>query len=184
MILLQGTCDTSGHDNNEGICICRSPFFGTTCEKVPCPAVGGVACSGHGTCHAETGLAAETKLAGMKQLSHRSGAWGFCQCRDGYSGVDCSAKSCASSADGLCSRRGWCNEANGECECPWPFHGSACELKHCHGKWFESTSPKVVHGTACMNRGTCDDKTGTCVCNDGYSGNECEMGNGEAAIDL
>jgi hypothetical protein len=71
--------------------------------------------------------------------------WGVCSCFTGYTGSDCSLRSCptgsawsdvATSDDDAhniveCSNRGKCDVATGKCICETMFEGSACERLSC-----------------------------------------------------
>jgi hypothetical protein len=106
-----------------------------------CPSTdSSVVCSGHGTC---------------------AGASTFvCTCESGYTGTDCSLRSCASSpawfdeatgantahATAQCSNRGVCDETAGTCTCDAYLTGTACGELSC---------PTATGGSACNGAGSC-----------------------------
>ena len=92
----------------------------TQIEATPCPN----SCSANGKC---------------------TTPWGVCTCFDGFTGADCSLRTCprgkaisdsASANDSAhheaeCSNRGSCNRSTGQCKCENMFEGSACERFMC-----------------------------------------------------
>lgn len=85
----QGTCDT-----DSGRCICRSGYFGSACEKTSCFND----CSGRGVC---TSLrsAATSNDGYMFNRTTTYTRWDAdlmfgCKCDPGWSGADCSERSC------------------------------------------------------------------------------------------
>lgn len=85
-----------------------------------------------------------------------------CVCANGYSGKDCSRRSCplgnawvdvASATDtahGLveCSNRGTCDYCSGKCDCQEGFEGVACERLSCPGS-------NTASGSVCSGHGAC-----------------------------
>jgi hypothetical protein len=112
---------------------CGSPKGGITA----CPGTS-LACSGHGYC------------VGSPTFQ--------CVCSAGYSGGDCSERTCPSSyswfdtPNGVddahykveCSNMGVCDKTKGECKCRTNFKGAACERMSCPGG-----------EPACNGHGTC-----------------------------
>ncbi|KAH9187062.1 hypothetical protein AeNC1_010961 [Aphanomyces euteiches] len=144
-----GLCDSS-----TGLCTCQPGFSSSDgagssgtipdCGYGPAPTTcpvtnpGGLVCNNHGTCNAGT--------------SYK------CICAAGYTGVDCSQRTCPSGiawfdgatatdtahAMAVCSNKGICNKALGTCTCQAGYSGSACELMTCPG----------TNGN-CNGQGTC-----------------------------
>jgi hypothetical protein len=109
-----GTCDFN--DNNELFCLCEMHYTGEDCS-LPCPGDTSFpnACSGHGICSDNGGVAQ-------------------CECGGTWDGLDCSC-----SPKYTCSGHGQCQE-DGSCACfdetdpEIHFNGSACES--CEEHWF------------------------------------------------
>ena len=94
-------------------------------------------CSGHGTCIES----------------------GYCVCRRGYAGVDCSRVEAACSHN--CAGRGRCDGQR--CICDAGFGGHDC------GRALARTCP-----SSCSGHGICDPATGHCACGPGFAGDACE----------
>ncbi|OQR96950.1 tenascin-like protein [Achlya hypogyna] len=77
-----GTCDRAS-----GLCVCRDGFVGAACQKMACPND----CSGHGTCYSMGDAAA---LNGATYALWDAGSVHGCVCDNGYTGYDCSQRSC------------------------------------------------------------------------------------------
>ncbi len=111
---------------------------------------------------------------------------GQCQCFTGFSGPDCSEKSCPV----MCSGNGFFE--NGKCSCNFGYHGSDCRLPldkcevpncsnngdcvqgkcSCHqGFTGEFCDQVACLSVNCSNNGVC--QQGTCQCFAGYSGPDC-----------
>ena len=102
---------------------CGFPYLPITA----CPGSGGLECSGKGACSGYPSYA--------------------CTCIDGWSGGDCSVRSCPSApawfdyptapntahAPAPCSARGACSPTTGTCTCDPNFSGAACERMVCPG---------------------------------------------------
>lgn len=134
-------CSNRGHcDQSSGVCACYSGYTTSGGNGLPgdrgdcgapeltiisCP--GEIACSGHGYC------------LGAPQFR--------CFCVDGWASGDCSIRTCPKGvawfdlpiADNrahslaICSGVGVCDNSKGECVCPTPFEGAACERMKCPG---------------------------------------------------
>lgn len=159
----------------------------STTTVVACP--GDTACSGHGYC---------------------SGAPQFrCFCAAGWTSGDCNVRTCPTGmawfdtpiADNrahsmaICSGVGVCDVALGQCTCPQPFTGAACERLMCppgtetpcngHGRCLtmaemalearSSLDPlSITYGSTPNNPSTWDfNKIQGCICDDGYEGHDC-----------
>lgn len=86
---------------------------------------------------------------------------GKCNCKPGFTGVDCSCASGVSSCPGACSGRGTCS--CGVCQCLPGFTGTSCEcLDSC----------PVYNDVQCNGQGSC--VCGQCVCNAAYTGTACQ----------
>ncbi|ETV93612.1 hypothetical protein, variant 2 [Aphanomyces invadans] len=141
----RGQCDTSS-----GLCTCVAGFgdsdgggnagqipdcgFGSTAT---CPMANGFVCNNQGTCSAGTDYK--------------------CICSAGFTGVDCTKKSCPTGeawfdeatapdiahATAVCSNKGLCNSVSGLCMCQAGYSGPACEVMDCPG----GNPPCSGHGT-------------------------------------
>ncbi|ETV93621.1 hypothetical protein, variant [Aphanomyces invadans] len=147
-------CSNRGRcDSVTGLCQCSPGFsssdgaggtgtlpdcgYGTT-STCPTAASNGLTCNNQGTCN--------------------SGTFYKCVCNNGFTGIDCTLRTCpsgyawfdgASAADtahalAICSNKGTCNTATGICTCAVGYAGAACELMTCPG------TPSVCNG-----RGRC-----------------------------
>ena len=131
------TSDGYGNEGQRGDCGYASQGL------VGCP--GEVPCNLHGTC--------------------RGAPTYRCDCQAGYSGADCSLRTCPygrgwfgrpTSADGYghmsdalveCSNMGTCDRTTGICECMDGFEGSACSVMSCPGT--------LGNGVFCNGHGQC-----------------------------
>ncbi|CAM9140099.1 unnamed protein product, partial [Discosporangium mesarthrocarpum] len=152
----RGLCDT-----DQSICSCEPEFdtsngYGAQGRRGDCGYIvtavthcpGEISCSGHGVC------------AGSPTYE--------CSCSNGWSGGDCSLKTCAfgkswfslPTADETahldpweCSNMGECDRTTGECHCVDGFEGSACDRMSCPGRALaegdDSAAPCSGHGQ-CM----------------------------------
>ncbi|XP_003371813.1 putative Low-density lipoprotein receptor domain class A [Trichinella spiralis] len=120
--------------NHQPICFCTPPYHGDRCRHC-----GPLQCFNGGHC-----------------------AQNRCQCKPGYSGMDCGQDLC----DDFCKNGGEClrNESMPRCICPTWFAGDRCMENRCDGY--------------CKNGGTCkaSDVDGSlyCVCPTAYTGKLCE----------
>lgn len=162
----------------DGICLCRSPFSGATCERVECPR----SCSGRGRCVNGTCACHKPPFAPGDVTT-----WAY-----GYGGKDCLSLLCPKNCSGT---RGTCNPKTGHCTCKPQFVGLDCARERCndtcsgHGKCPDKTTGCVCqHGWKgkhceqqyCINgcnvvkgQGQC--KNQTCVCGPGFTGRDCSQ---------
>lgn len=133
---ITGTCDCSITSSCPETCFTTSDGYGNTGARGDCGAQvvtidscpGEVECNSHGFCD-------DTTLS--------------CTCQSGYTGADCSLKTCPYSKSWFslpnnhdvahqdlveCGNGGICNQAFGECECGASFEGAACEYMVCPGR--------------------------------------------------
>jgi hypothetical protein len=82
-------------DRKTGMCECFDGYDGAACQRASCPN----ACSGHGTCESVADLAAG-EFNNIYALWDKDMSMG-CKCDAGYSGADCSARSCPVGVDPL-----------------------------------------------------------------------------------
>lgn len=194
----RGACDQSS-----GVCACYSGYTTSggnglagdrgdcgapTLTIIACP--GEIACSGHGYC---------------------SGAPQFrCFCVAGWASGDCSIRTCPKGvawfdlpiADNrahslaTCSGVGACDTPKGECVCPAPFDGAACERMGCpgldapcngHGRCLtmaelalearsNGEALAITYGKAPNSPTTWDfDKIQGCICDTGFEGHDCSL---------
>lgn len=78
----RGICDRSS-----GKCQCFDGYTGSSCERAACPA----SCSGHGRCLL-LGELADVQASGYS--SWEQSRYQVCQCDGGYTGADCSQRTC------------------------------------------------------------------------------------------
>ncbi|TMW63805.1 hypothetical protein Poli38472_002746 [Pythium oligandrum] len=198
-------CSNRGKcDQTSGVCNCFTGFvtsngvgrFGDrgdcgAAETIITACPGDTPCTGHGYC---------------------SGAPQFrCYCVDGWTAGDCAVRTCprglawfdlpiASNRAhqmALCSGVGVCDTAKGECVCPAPFEGSACERMKCPGNTdapcngngrcltmaqlaaearINGDPISVTYGRATNNPRTWDaDKIQVCACDEGFEGHDCSL---------
>lgn len=158
--------DCSGHGRcaelpSRTACKCEPGWKGHDCSKPSCLN----ACSGHGECHAiardhgENATIAEA-TAPEEVVLMRSGLFShYCECADGYKGIDCSIAPCPKN----CSGNGECN--NGTCTCKSGWEGDACERE----------GPVACPGSPdeCSKHGSCNATSGVCTCGPDYKGLDC-----------
>jgi hypothetical protein len=139
-----GQCPFQCNDNGnciDEVCQCYPEFTGQYCQTNVCPG----ACYGNGNCDL---------LSGM------------CACNDGYYGIDCSQKECAS--DEECGLGGNCplDVHPSVCECTTGFTGDDCSILDCPGD------------VNCNGFGSCALATNgsasvVCICDSGHTGVAC-----------
>jgi hypothetical protein len=124
----QGECDRAS-----GTCTCYNNRVGLACERAPCPHD----CTGNGVCLTQKALAAragriyETPWDADMQVG--------CLCDTGFSGPDCSSRTCPSGPDVMkgpganegrvCSGRGFCSPLAGLCQCYPGYGGNRCQFQ-------------------------------------------------------
>merc|ERR1719454_2265034 len=86
-------------DRKTGECECFDGYDGSGCQRASCPND----CSGHGTCETISELAAD-EFSNVYALWDKDSTMG-CACDAGYSGSDCSSRSCKVGADPLLPQR-------------------------------------------------------------------------------
>eukprot|EP01038_Epipyxis_sp_PR26KG_P009300 gene9300-12530_t len=89
----KGTCDRS-----TGECKCYDGYDGVACQRASCPGYPN-SCSGHGVCKSIKQLA-ESDNGNVYYLWDKDVTMG-CECDKGYSGPDCSERSCKYGVDPL-----------------------------------------------------------------------------------
>ena len=101
------------------------------------------------------------------------GAGGYCECDDGFQGLNCSIcstgyyNSSIGFCDLHCDRAANCS-SNGECTLD-----ANQDVCHCYPDYFGDTCDVYCRASkTCNNRGTCDG-TGQCVCNKPFTGEGC-----------
>jgi hypothetical protein len=199
-------CSNRGRcDQSSGVCACFVGFTtsggdGKKGDRGDCGAAestitscpGETECSGHGYC------------TGSPQFR--------CMCVDGYTSGDCSVRTCPKGiawfdqpvstdnnahAYAECSSVGVCDLSRGECVCPTPFTGAACERMRCppgdensctgHGRCLTMAElamhartadgeplPAVTYGATPNKPSTWDfNKIQGCLCDAGFEGHDC-----------
>lgn len=86
-------------DRTTGTCECFEGYDGSSCQRASCPTSSNGVCSGHGTCASIQELAA-LDHENIYRLWDEDITMG-CACDAGYSGSDCSARTCKVGADPL-----------------------------------------------------------------------------------
>jgi hypothetical protein len=82
-------------DRKTGECECFDGYDGNACQRASCPND----CSGHGTCETISELASD-EFSNVYALWDKDSTMG-CACDAGYSGADCSSRTCKVGADPL-----------------------------------------------------------------------------------
>ncbi|KAJ8600357.1 hypothetical protein CTAYLR_000687 [Chrysophaeum taylorii] len=106
-------------------------------------------------CLSASSLAACPNYADVPYCSGHGDCVGVrCECWNGWTGGDCSLRTCPMGAawadleghsEAECSNRGSCDRGSGKCVCDTNFAGAACERLMCQGDGFAS----------CSGRGAC-----------------------------
>ena len=86
-------------DRGSGLCACFDGYSGSACQYASCPVSNGAVCSGHGQCLDIKTLAA-LDSGNVYNLWDEHSTLG-CKCDAGFSGADCSLKTCKTGADPL-----------------------------------------------------------------------------------
>nr|XP_022904471.1 integrin beta-nu-like [Onthophagus taurus] len=112
--------------------------------------------------------------SGVQSCKHGAFKCGICNCKDGWTGRDCSIEcmkehACRFSNEtytsSTCFGKGDCDLSTCSCQCDRRYTGQFCEFNQC---------PRNRRtGEICTSEkhGTCD--RGTCVCNENYNGTDC-----------
>lgn len=90
----KGICDRSSGD-----CECFEGYDGSACQRASCPTSGNGVCSGHGTCNSIQELSGFDH-ENVYRLWDEDVTMG-CNCDAGYTGADCSARTCKMGTDPL-----------------------------------------------------------------------------------
>lgn len=86
-------CSNNGYcDRNTGECRCFSGYEGSACQRVMCPTVNGLTCSGHGLCQSAAEYAT-TESNNIYKLWDADTSM-ICRCDAGYFGPACEQRSC------------------------------------------------------------------------------------------
>ena len=105
------TCSDAGIcDEWSGFCACRTGFGGRACERLACPSVNGKQCNGHGECLSMRMTAERHSIdSGRNEILYgkdpnNGNSWDAdsvygCYCDQGFTGYDCSVRSCDSGDD-------------------------------------------------------------------------------------
>ena len=86
-------------DRTLGTCSCFTGYDGSACQRASCPTSAAGDCSGHGTCES-IGKIADSDNYNVYALWDQTASMG-CVCDTGYSGSDCSMRTCKLGADPL-----------------------------------------------------------------------------------
>jgi hypothetical protein len=104
--IVLATCSDAGIcDELSGLCKCRKGFDGRACERLACPKVNGNTCNGHGECLSMRMTAQRHSIdSGRNEIQYgndpnNGNTWDAdsvygCYCDQGYTGYDCSIRSC------------------------------------------------------------------------------------------
>lgn len=114
-----------------------------------------------------------------------------CVCQEGYSGDDCSVKTCKNQ----CSGKGTCDSTekeNPKCICHAGFNGEICEKRECPNDCNKNGHCNHLNGVCsctpiwqgqdcsvpkcffnCLDKGVCEEG-GICNCSSGFMGDVCE----------
>lgn len=173
------TCSNNGIcDQNSGVCSCKAGYYGNDCSG-KCPNL----CSNNGTCDQKLGVCSckadyygnDCSLSCPKDSNNNicsnNGVCEFdgknikCVCYTGYTGSDCSERTCPGDCSG---NGGTCNVSTGVCSCNTGYYGNDCSVA-CPGADDNNICSGTSKGT-CVYNGT----STVCNCNDRYYGSNCE----------
>ena len=155
-ILYSNICENNCSSNGEcsyNRCICKSNYWGNSCENLYCP----------GTfCYTDPDIF-------TKQVCYHCSnngnclSNGKCECNEGFIGEDCSIQNCNNDCSG--EPYGTCivMKPQSQCYCNESLRrgGDDCSVVFCLN--------------SCGVLGSCNENDGSCTCNGGYFGDDCSI---------
>jgi hypothetical protein len=173
-------CSNAGLcDRSEGQCKCFDGYTGDACQRLACPTMNALECSGHGKCVSMRHMATMTNALPLSAATTYEGAestttWDQdksygCVCDSSwgvglgsgerqtaqYFGPDCSLRRCPTGNDPVTIE----DETD-------------CSYKVAEGNFGTGEANNICH-VDCSNRGTCDYEKGRCECYNGFFGDNC-----------